>query len=340
MTDKQVKFIGEDDLVEVAGSEDYLLEIHFWSTEMLGYENQDSVSIPVHHTYQFLNCRAVLFLEQKILNGKCKYGAIVSWKPVGSDSQKASDKLRLARFLSELPDADFLNQITHFNQLCRWLQAKDYMLYVAKCWLAGSDGQPDNPLLRDLEEGKIEPFQNDQIWLSTRMYENLWNLVNLKWKPIKAKLKSSQWGCPFTTGRELLEVIIKTEVDSEFSVCLKSFFEAKTHEINELFALSRKNLTTDLPPDHQKRLKQLRSKYATRIPWLERLIEVSRSIAKNDALTYTMLATHDVLLDGICKKQQDVFCKPKLKQPESWINGKRYLRSRRSNSWKLNISLH
>lgn len=125
MTDEQVTFIGEDDLVKVAGLEDYLLEIHFWSTEMLGYENQVSVDIPVNHTYQYLNCRAVLFLGQKILNGKCKYDAIVSWKPVGSSSPKASDKLRLARFISELPDADYLNQISHFDQLERWLHVKD-----------------------------------------------------------------------------------------------------------------------------------------------------------------------------------------------------------------------
>lgn len=338
MTDEQVTFIGEDDLVKVAGLEDYLLEIHFWSTEMLGYENQVSVDIPVNHTYQYLNCRAVLFLGQKILNGKCKYDAIVSWKPVGSSSPKASDKLRLARFISELPDADYLNQISHFDQLERWLHVKDYMLYVAKCLLAGSDEQPDNPLLRDLEEEKIEPFYHNRIWLSTRMYENLWSLVNLKWKQIKARLKRSKWRCPFTTGRELMEEIIKTEVDSEFSVCLKSFFEDKPHEISELFALSRKNLTTDLPSDRQKQLKKLVGKYATPNPWLERLIEVSRGIAKNDVLIYNMLATHDAHLDGICKSQQDASCKPELKSkyspPETWKDGKRYLRSRHSNLWR------
>jgi hypothetical protein len=110
------------------------------------------------------------------MNSRIKINFCVFWEPVGSNCKSSFDKQRIAHFISELPSEGFLCELKSTDQLAMWVYKKRFAIQLAKCWLAGQTA-PDNPLTKDLEEGLIDQWQSDYIWLQTSYYEQLWKLL-------------------------------------------------------------------------------------------------------------------------------------------------------------------
>lgn len=132
------------------------------------------------------------------------------WNPVGSDSQDASDRERIAKFIFELPSNDFWQgDLKTFDQIWEWFGWRDRAIDIAKCFLAGC-GNPDNPLLKELKAGLIDEETYKDIRLDAELFENWWKLVQINEQAIKAELeKVKSWGYPFNSSRELVAEMIR-----------------------------------------------------------------------------------------------------------------------------------
>lgn len=274
------------------------------------------------------NCHIVLFLRQdQLLRDRCKIEGWIVWESVGSNSPEASDKEKIAKFISELPNASFLQDLIQLDQIYHWLQWKNECIWIAKCFLAGHRSSVDNPLLRSLEEGEIDQYYHDSCWLSVDLYENLWKLINLKNRRIKAAFNKLGWERSFESPRQLLEEIIASEINGEFSNILKHRYEHHIKELKRLAKLAHRSYKGFLCKKEAAELIRLKEKYSQPNVWLTRLIDVSRLLGEIDEFIRVRVAVHDEILRGICRLQQDAACKPELRQhgqiSELWIDGVR-----------------
>jgi hypothetical protein len=58
----------------------------------------------------------------------------VHWNPVGDNSQNASEKERIANFISNLPSEDFWHgELKTLDQMEEWLGWKDRAIDIARC---------------------------------------------------------------------------------------------------------------------------------------------------------------------------------------------------------------
>jgi hypothetical protein len=199
---------------------------------------------------------------------------------------------------------------------------------IAKCFLAGH-GSPENPLLRELEEGAIDQYYHDQCWLSAQFSENLWKLLSLKEKRIKAGFKERGWD--FSSPRIVLEQILASEVNGEFSVILKPRHEVNPKELKRLAILqNHDHKGFGLNKADEEERKRLVKKYSSEPEsiWLDRVFAIAAILAKKDALIRTHLEIHRALMRGITKLRLDAACKPHLKKhgqvSSTWINGQKF----------------
>lgn len=251
----------------------------------------------------------------------------VFWDKVGTDSPTATDRERIARFISTLPDFFcVLEEKITIDTLEAWILAKDAAVRIARCFLAGRS-QPDNPLLRDLEDGLIDQWLHDYKWLESDLYENLWKLISLRERLIKTAL-AKIWGYPFTSSRDLMQQIIQEDLEGEFCQIFKPRYSYKSGEIQKIAKLKRKFHRDELSDAEQKQMWQLIDRHAPYPMWYDRVISVCQSLAvRGDVFIQTRLRIHGEILDGICKMQIRAECTPSLRHHRSrshtWENCKK-----------------
>jgi hypothetical protein len=192
--------------------------------------------------------------------------------------------------------------------------------------LAGSQS-PDNPLLRPLEEGLISQYTYEGIWLTVDFYENLWKLINLKTTIIKSAFKRQGWDWEFTTARELLENIIASDINGEFSLRMKPYYVENASEYRELAKLVNRRYRGFLTVQEKEKLSKLRQKHSFPNKWLERLVSVCQLLAERNEFIRVRVAIHNELMRGISKLHRDAGYKPELREQAQisyvWKNGTR-----------------
>ncbi len=306
--------------IEIGKTSDKYVEFSVWG------------DIPQSPFFNWGNCQVLFrFVDlARVLRGKYKITGYIIWEPLGSDAPEASDKLRLIRFLTKLPDEAFLQEMKTLDQLFQWVGFKNECIDIARCWLAGH-GFPDNPLARYLMEGDVcGKHYHDRTWLTADMYDNLWKLLNQRQKKLKSAFVKQDWGYPFESPRAFLEEIMGCGVDSEFCVYLKHQHSSNTRENRKLATLGRKNIKNTASSKEIKELDALVSKHGQSNIWLHRLVTISEILAEHDSFIKTRLAVHKAFLDGIIALQQEATCNPQLKnlglqQTSTWDNGEKFV---------------
>jgi hypothetical protein len=223
------------------------------------------------------------------------------WQRIGDESTEASDRERIARFISDLPNGDFIHVSKSLFQVEEWMAWKDRAVRIAKCFLAGR-GQPVSPLARDLENGSIDEWLHDYIWLEAELYENWWKLVHTKESSIKAALKPI-WKYPFNSSLELFQEMVRADLEGEFANCLKSRYCYKAKEIKKIAILKRKAHRGELSKPEQEQMYELIDKHAPYPIWYDRVISVSEWLAKRDPFIQERLRTNGEIIDAIAKMQ-------------------------------------
>lgn len=271
------------------------------------------------------NCHVVMGVNQEqILSDRIKCEGRITWTPVGDNSPSATEKLRIARFISNLPNHAFVGDFTDLCQVYAWMEWKNGCIWKAKCFLAGHK-HPDNPLLRELEEGIIDQYYHDSVWLTVNLYDNLWQLIHIQSRLIKTAFISQGWGYPFKSPRELLEEIISSTIDGEFFNTLKPLYIAHAGEFKEIAKLGRKNNKDSLSTPERERLTKLTQKHSQPNIWQERLLAVGNALAEKNRSVRVQMNVHREIMDRIAALQLDAACKPEFKKhgqtSSTWQNG-------------------
>ncbi len=235
------------------------------------------------------------------------------WETVGGNSLSATDREQIAFHISRLPSSEWLDA-ANFDQICEWILCHDFAVRLAKCFLLGYQ-QPDNPLVRELEEGIIDQYEHDYIWLISDRYNNFWNLILRKEKKIKTALsKNKKWGYPFENRREFFQEIVKAYIEGNFLKCFEQNYEHKPREYKELITSCRQKLNgQDIPEPKTKKLNKLAKKYMPSNVWNERLIEILTILAQHDSLIKAHMEINKTLTNALLALEQKACCDPTLK---------------------------
>jgi len=252
----------------------------------------DSPIVPPCH-YATPECYVVIDVSLE-MKERIRLDFCVYWEPIGDDSEGASDKERIIRYISELPSEDFLQDINTLDQLRQWVSTKNSAIRLAKCWNAY--GTPEDPIAADLNNDWIDWWEHDYTWYLVGLYENLWQLINHKGSDIKAvflerdKMKKSLRDCVsqggenqdsqrlisklpkelrmlsqgdylFDSSRDLLQEIARRNLEVEFVNCLKPHHIDNAKEIKEMANLTRKESRDGLDANEWKKHLNLIAKY-------------------------------------------------------------------------------
>lgn len=205
----------------------------------------------------------------------------VHWHFVGSDSADASDRERIAWFISDLPGQYFWQgYLKTMDLMMEWTWWKDRAIDIAKCFLVGRNNS-DNPLLNERKAGLLDEEMYKYIRYEADLYENLWQLIQLNEQPIKAELeKVKRWGYPFASSRELVEEIIRADLDGEFSNCLKERYIYNPRINRKIATLKRKDHREGLSEAERQELLTLIEQNAPYPIWYDRVISVAEYLAE------------------------------------------------------------
>jgi hypothetical protein len=253
-----------------------------------------------------------------------------TWEKIGSNDSSSSDRERIARYICDTPDltkADYSDVENIKDIHIEWLKCKDFAVRIAKCFLAGR-GNPENPILKDLEEALIDEWMHDAVWLCTDYYENYWKLISIKWRRIKAAFDANWVNYPFTSPYELMLRIVDENLTDPFthwtSQKFKQFSQCRD---KQMYKLLRKSYRSSLDNKEQKQLDKLLAEHSPNT-WTGRLDCLCRLLAdKGDYYIATRMRIRDEICDGKAKQNLKTHCDPKLNRyrtpSHSWINGRR-----------------
>lgn len=243
------------------------------------------------------------------MGSRTKIDFCVFWEPIGSNSKSDSDKKRIAYFISELPSGSFLHELKDIDQLKIWVYKKTFAIQLAQCWLAGHT-TPDNPLIKDLEEGLIDQWESDHIWLQVSYYEQIWKLVQQRGRKIIKSLEQS-FKFQSKSERELLQELLREAFDNEYSLLLTDRHIEKNSNIKELGTLARKDTLTTA--EHE-RLTALRRQLGGQTVLLDQLVQVCRCLGKKDPWIRSWLKIMKAYDDAEGAMLQASACDPKLRE--------------------------
>jgi hypothetical protein len=239
------------------------------------------------------------------------FGGMIIWQPVPRNiTSTDTEKKRLAHFFSELPSEAFLEKVTDTCQLEAWVEAKKECLWIAQCLMAGGEA-PDNPLILPLEQGEIDKFKHDYLWLITKYYDNLWWLLNTKHQKISKALKNK--GHQQSTPLFLIKEIAKGNIEGEFQQIFKSHYTFSEYDLRRISTYGKKLCTGQLRGDEQQRFKQLLKKHSNPSIWLDRILEICGVLAERDRLIQNALQYHYTICNSMYSMLQDSTHKPEIR---------------------------
>jgi len=251
-------------------------------------------------------------------------GGMIVWRPVLRDiAPTAPDKKRLAHFFSELPSETFLEKIKDSCQLEEWVNRKKECLWIAQCLMAGGDF-PDNPLIVPMEQGQIDKFTHDYLWLITEYYNNLWWLLSTKYQKISKALKGK--GYQQITPLSLIGEIAKGNIEGEFQQIFKPHYSFSEYDLRQISTYGKKACSGQLRGREKQRYEKLLEKHANPSIWLDRLTEVCAVLAERDRLIQSALQKHHAICNAMYTMTEDSTRKPEIrKHGESYtfLNGKK-----------------
>jgi hypothetical protein len=206
----------------------------------------------------------------------------VHWTSVGSGSQDASDRDRIAKFISELPSNGFWQgDLKTFDQIMEWLGWRDRAIDIANYFSAGR-GNSDNSLLKELKAGLIDEETYQDIRLDAALFDNWWKLVHLNEQTIKAELeKVKSWGYPFNSSRELVEEMIREDLEGEFVNCLKPYYAYNSRIMRLIAQLKRKHCRGELGEAESQEMLKLIDQNVPFPIWYDRVISVSQILVEH-----------------------------------------------------------
>ncbi len=255
-----------------------------------------------------------------------EYGLKFEWKMIGSNHPNASDREKIAYYISATPELSKKLLITN-DVLREWIDNKDFIVRVAKCFLAGKDN-PENPLFKDLEEGLIDEYIHDCVWLRTELLDNCWKMLNVKWNKIEKILKYLWNDFPFKNPLDLMKQIIDDEYTYPFINWTTAKFKERSPRRNkEMWKLLSKQCTSTLTDREHKKLEYLLKEHRNSNSWCSRFLNICGLLGDNgDIYLKTHVKIHNQICDGIAKLNFKSECDPKLKQyrtlNHSWQSGR------------------
>lgn len=258
-----------------------------------------------------------------------------SQKTIG-DYSSQTQKEQMVFFISrDLPSNYLFDEADTIDQIIKWMEWRNDNIYIAMCLLAGNK-QTDNPLERDLEEGLIDEFTHDYIWLHADLFDNLWKLIFLKWKKIKdlfsfIEKEDNEYQFPFKNSLELMKEILRETNDGKFLNYLKPHYVERMSERKRIATLSRKKRRGKLSFGEIEKLSKLIDRHTPEEPfWLSNVLIAAKVLAEKDLFIRTRLRIHEEIMDGLDAMDQKAACNPKFNfcgKSEEWVKGVRLSRN-------------
>jgi hypothetical protein len=253
------------------------------------------------------------------------FGGMIIWQPILRNIAPTDpDKKRLVQFFSELPNEAFLEKVKDSCQLEAWVNAKTECLWIAQCLMAGQEF-PDNPLICPLEQGEIDRFRHDYLWLVTDYYNNLWWLLNTKHQEISKSLKNE--GYHQSTPLFLIEQIAKENIEGEFQKIFKSHYTFSEYDLRHICTYSRKSCTGQIEADEQQKFEQLLEKHSNPSIWLKRLLRVCTVLAERDQLVQAAMKKHYAICHAMYSMLENSTYKSEIRhhgKSYTFLNGKKF----------------
>jgi hypothetical protein len=254
------------------------------------------------------------FLEYEIeikLEARERINCSFGWRPVGNPT--GTEKEQIAYYLSnELPNENFHSEISTLEQAEYWVGAKQWAILTAHAFL-------DTPLIsriKDVASGR----DLDYIHLSGKYYQNLWDLLKMRWKKISPKLSLIN-GQKVENELELMKLIIAAEIDGRFAICLEGQHQINYKESKELATLSYQSRRRTLLPKEHQRVEKMKQKSVSPNPALDQLMAACRDLALTDSLILTHLRIHAAIRDGLGRLIQNDVTQGRATS-YTWIDGR------------------
>lgn len=244
----------------------------------------------------------------------------VFWNLVGSKSAESSDREKFARFISELPGNYFFEgYLKTDDQVGEWMRWRDRLIDFAKYFLAGINNRA-NPLLKERKAGIIDEETYLSIRVTAQLFDNWWQLVMLNEEPIKAALEKT-CGYPFSCGRELVEEMIRGDIEGEFSNCLKSYYVYNSKVIRDIATLKHKQHRGELDEVEEQELYKLIDLNSAFPIWYHRVISVCEYLAERGNQSIAEhLAINGKIINRLSRGQ---FKRERSRSTsKTWSNGK------------------
>jgi hypothetical protein len=260
---------------------------------------------------QGFNCYLEYEIEVK-LETREKINCSFGWARVGNSS--GTEKEQIAYFLSdELPNEKFHSEFSTLDQAIYWLQAKEWAILVAHAFL-------ETPVISKIKDVVSDPYL-DYIHLSAKYYQNLWDLLKIRWEKISPRLNPIN-GQKIENKLDLIKLIIAAEVDARFAICLEPQHQINYKEDKELATLSYQRRRRALLPNEQQRIEKMKQKSVAPNPGLNQLMAACQSlfIKNKDSVIFTHLTTHAAIKDGLCRLIQNDVTQGRASS-YTWIDG-------------------
>jgi hypothetical protein len=255
----------------------------------------------------------------------------MEYTTVGSNSNTATDREKIAYYISSTPDVYQLDKykipITE-DILYQLADCRNYAVRIAKCFFFD---KVNKPLERDLEEGLIDEFERDLSLLNGEFYENIWKIISNKWKKIKPLMAKTFDDFSFNSELQLMERIIDEHLTEPFiNFTTAGYKEYSPHRHKTMWKLRLKSTKEELTDKEQKKLKQITKERANTKgeinKWTGRFLGACMILAEKDTYIAAHLSIYTELVKAKDAYHLKMHCNPLLSShrapSHSWANGR------------------
>ncbi len=211
----------------------------------------------------------------------------------------------------DMPNRDFLDLSVYnsFSLVWRLVDMRDYAIRLGKCFF--EEQTKYDPLLKDLENGLINEYDYDCIWLESESIKVFFYLLGNYYQEIKEILLKNCDEYPFESMIDLFCKTIKERFNQLFSLYLKEKHVVNQNKLRQIALASMKDYQGKLTEEELKELERLSKKHTVSSPWETRVIEAVETLYKQGL----------VEIGSYIKQDQDINYKLNTKQYKSSFNG-------------------